>query len=160
MSYLIKLHCNFNEETFWVGTRNCQQRFFRKVMTICTQNVDQKMTLWWLWCDWEKLRLHFLFTDLSQHFRIYLVAFAHEFCIHGYGINLLKACCVHYFLSFFIFSPIDSPLKTVKNVLFHLKSSFRSPGIHIFVIFPLSTLSRFKKTSGSGVMYDVMNWLA
>ena len=43
--------------------------------------------------------------------------------------------------------------------LFHLKSSFRD--IHIFVFFPfLSTLSRFKRANGSGIIYDVMNWLA
>ena len=42
------------------------------------------------------------------------------------------------FYEFFIFLPSDSPSKTVKNVfLFHLKSSFRSRDIQIFVIFPL-----------------------
>ena len=37
-----------------------------------------------------KLRLHFYFTDLSQHVGIYLVTFEHKFFIHGHGINLLK----------------------------------------------------------------------
>ena len=32
-----------------------------------------------------KLRLDFLFTDLSQHFKIYLVAFALKFIIHEHG---------------------------------------------------------------------------
>ena len=42
------------------------------------------------------------------------------------------------FYEFFIFLPNDSPSKTVKNVfLFHLKSSFCSWDIQIFVIFPL-----------------------
>ena len=37
------------------------------------------------------------------------------------------------FYQIFIFSPNDSPSKTMKNVfLFHLKSSFRSRDIQIF----------------------------
>ena len=39
------------------------------------------------------------------------------------------------FYQIFIFSPNDSPLKTMKNVLFHLKSYVRSQDIQIFVIF-------------------------
>ena len=35
----------------------------------------------------------------------------------------------------FIFSPNDSPLKTEKCFLFHLKNSFCSQDIQIFVIF-------------------------
>ena len=66
---------------------------------------------------------------------------------------LLKAC-VHYFLSNFYFWPNDSPSKTMKNVfLFHLKSSFHSQDIQIFVysssppFFPVSHCFRgwFKK---------------
>ena len=41
------------------------------------------------------------------------------------------------FYQIFIFSPKDSPLKTMKNVLFHLKSSFHSGDIGFFVIFSL-----------------------
>ena len=42
--------------------------------------------------------------------------------------------CVRYFLSSFYFSLNDNPLKTIKNVfLFHLKSSFRSRDIQVFV---------------------------
>ena len=42
------------------------------------------------------------------------------------------------FYQIFILSPNNSPSKTVQNVfLFHLKSSFRSLDIQIFVIFPL-----------------------
>ena len=40
-------------------------------------------------------------------------------------IVIFKAC-VSYFLSNFYFSPNDNPSKAMKNVLFHLKSSFRS----------------------------------
>ena len=81
-----------------------------------------------------------------------------------------------FFLSdFFKFSKFDAilslcPLLFIKFLffyflsnfcfLFHLKSSFRFGDIQIFVIFSLSTFSRFKRTNGSGVIYDVMNWLA
>ena len=45
-----------------------------------------------------------------------------------------------------------------KCFLFNLKSSFRSQDIQIFVFFPfLSTLSRLKRTNGSGIIYDAMN---
>ena len=56
----------------------------------------------------------------------------------------------------------DRACKTMKNVfLFHLKSSFRSRDIQIFVIFSLlSTLSRFKRANGIGIIYDVINWFA
>ena len=48
----------------------------------------------------------------------------------------------------------------MKRVLFHLKNSFLSQNIQFFVFFPfLSTLSRYKRTDGSGIVYDVMNWL-
>ena len=50
--------------------------------------------------------------------------------------TVFKACA-RYVLSNFIFSPNDSPSKTMKNVLFHLKSSFRSQDIQFFVIFSL-----------------------
>ena len=41
------------------------------------------------------------------------------------------------FYQIFIFPPNDSCLKTMKNILFHLKSTFRSRDIQIFVIFCL-----------------------
>ena len=45
----------------------------------------------------------------------------------------IKACA-RYFSSNFYFSPNDSPSKTMKNIfLFHLKSSFHSRDIQIFV---------------------------
>ena len=60
----------------------------------------------------------------------------------------LKAC-VCYFLSNFYFSPNDNPSKAMKNVfLFHLKSSFRTWDIQIFVLlssplfYPVSHCSR------------------
>ena len=65
----------------------------------------------------------------------------------------LKECldkaCVHYFLSIFYFSSNNSLSKTMKNVfLFHLKSSFCSRDIPIFVFsssplfFPVSRCFR------------------
>ena len=50
--------------------------------------------------------------------------------------SVLKAC-VHYFLSFLFFPPNDTPSKTMKCFLFHLKRSFRSRDIQYFVIFSL-----------------------
>ena len=70
--------------------------------------------------------------------------------------GLLKA-----FYQIFIFHQMIAFQKLLKNVfLFNLKSSFRSQDIKIFVIFSfpfLSTLSRFKRTYESGIIYDVMN---
>ena len=36
-----------------------------------------------------KLRLHFLFIDLSQQFEIYLVAFVHDFLIYVMDMDLI-----------------------------------------------------------------------
>ena len=65
------------------------------------------------------------------------------------------------FYQFFIFSPNDIPSKTEKYFLFHIKSSFRSQDIQIFIIFFL-TFRTFptQRTNESGIIYDVMNWLA
>ena len=51
------------------------------------------------------------------------------------------------FYQTFIFSPNDSPSKTMKSVfLFHQKRSFRSPDIKIFVFFP--SFPQFSCTKG------------
>ena len=64
------------------------------------------------------------------------------------------------FYQIFVFSSNDRPSKTMKNVI-SSKSSFHSQDIQISVFFPfLSTLSRFKRANGSGIIYDVINWLA
>ena len=61
------------------------------------------------------------------------------------------------FYQIFIFSRNDNPSKTENCFLFHLKSSFLSRDIQIFVIFLfLSALSRHKRTNESGITYDVM----
>ena len=46
------------------------------------------------------------------------------------------------FYQIFVFSPNDNPLKTENCFLFHLKSSFRSPGIQIFVFSSSSLFSQ------------------
>ena len=50
----------------------------------------------------------------------------------------------------------------MKNVfLFHRKSSFHSRDIQIFVILSLPfQTSQIQKENGSGIIYEVMYWLA
>ena len=66
------------------------------------------------------------------------------------------------FYQVLIFSPNDIPLKTMKNVFHFIEKALFVLEIFKFLwFFPfLSTLSRFKTTNGSGINYDVMNWLA
>ena len=65
------------------------------------------------------------------------------------------------FCQMFIFSPNDRPLKTMKNVFFSSKKLFLSSRYsNLCIFFFLSTLPRFKRANGSGIIYDVINWLA
>ena len=70
------------------------------------------------------------------------------------------------FYRIFIFSSNDKPSKTMKNFLnesflFHLKSFFVIEIFTFLQFFPfLSTLSRFKRANRSGIIYDVIIWLA
>ena len=67
--------------------------------------------------------------------------------VFDHFVGLAFKACVRYFYQIFIFSPNDSPSKTMKNVfLFHRKRSFRSPGIKIFVFFP--SFPHFAGTKG------------
>ena len=72
--------------------------------------------------------------------------------------------CVRYFLPNFYFSPYDSPSKTEKCFLFHLKSSFCSRDIQIFVIpsspffLPISHCFRFWSKKNLKA-HDVINCL-
>ena len=97
-------------------------------------------------------------TFVALDTRGYKLLVLREICVRTK--RMIFKACVRYFLSIFHFSPNDRPSKTMKSVfLFHLKSSFRSKNIQIFVFFPiLSTLSRFKRKNGSGIIYDVINW--
>ena len=55
------------------------------------------------------------------------------------AIRKIFKACVRHFLTNFCFSPNDSPSKTMKDVLFHLKSCFCSWDIQ-FSVFPSSLL--------------------
>ena len=69
--------------------------------------------------------------------------------------------CPLFFIKFLFFHHMVPFKNYEKCFLFHLKMYFRSRDIQIFVIFSfLSTLSRFKRTNESGIIYNVMNWLA
>ena len=64
------------------------------------------------------------------------------------------------FYRIFIFSPNDSPSKT-EMFFISSKSSFCSGGIQSFVAFPLPFhLFQIQKDKGSGIINDVMHWLA
>ena len=78
------------------------------------------------------------------------------------GDSCIKACFC-YFLSIFCFSTKCQPFQNYeKCFLFQQKSSFRSGDIHTFVIFslPFQIFQIKKPTNGSGIICDVMNWLA
>ena len=55
------------------GAKNRQEMIFKKVWTRYEQNFDKFLM------TQKNLRLGFLFTDFSQHFGIYLLAFALKF---------------------------------------------------------------------------------
>ena len=60
------------------------------------------------------------------------------------------------FLSNFYFSPNDSPSKIIKMFFISSKKFF----VFLYFFPFLSAHSRFKRTNGSGIIYDAMNWLA
>ena len=66
------------------------------------------------------------------------------------------------FYQIFIFSPNDSPLKTIQNVFYSVEKACFVLEIFNFLWFLpfLSTLSRFEGANRNGIIYDVMNWLA
>ena len=67
---------------------------------------------------------------------VYFKQYTEWYVICKYAESSRVKACVRYFYQIFIFSPNGSPLKPIKNVfLFHLKSSFHSQNIQIFVIF-------------------------
>ena len=48
------------------GTRNRQQRIFRKVWTTFIQNVDQKINFWWLWWNLGKVSFLQIFLNIFK----------------------------------------------------------------------------------------------
>ena len=66
------------------------------------------------------------------------------------------------FYQMFIFSPNDRPSKTMINVFYFTQKVLFVLQIFKFLyFFPfLSTLSRFIRANGSGIINDVINWLA
>ena len=106
---------------------------------------------------WEKGKL--ILKDQGNLIIVIFLFFSFSFAgdIRQNTFSFLKLMSV-IFYQILIFSPNDSLSKTVKCFLFHLKSSFCSWDIKIFVFFPFfSTLSRFKRTNGSGIINDVMH---
>ena len=69
--------------SFERGTRNCHQTIFREVWSLYKENVAQKIFSFFL--TLMKLRLDFVFTDLSQHFEIDLVFFVLYFLFMDMG---------------------------------------------------------------------------
>ena len=66
------------------------------------------------------------------------------------------------FYQIFIFSSNDRPSKTMKNVLYFIEKAPFVPQIFKFIKFfsVFSTLPRFQRANGSGIIYDVINCLA
>ena len=90
-------------------------------------------------------------------FRKVYLKYTYFWCTVEVCFKLVSAISYH----FFNFSTNDSPLKTMKNIFYSSKKLFSFTKYSIFCIFSfLSTLHRFKRTNGSGIIYDAMNWLA
>ena len=66
------------------------------------------------------------------------------------------------FYQVFVFPPNNSPSKSMKSVFYFIKRAvFVLEIFKLLYFFPfLSLLSRYKRTNGSGINCDVMNWLA
>ena len=84
-----------------------------------------------------KLRLGFLFTDLSQQFRMYLMVFALKFFIHG---DVKSFICVVKLTSHTTATQIENQI-----------SKFREPQQRTFV-----TLSRFWLFKGLGAWVNLL----
>ena len=87
--------------------------------------------------------------------------FIYNKLLENTDLGLLKLVSI-IFYEIIIFSPNDSPSKTIKNVFYFIEKPLFVLEIFKFLkFFPfLSTVSRFKRTNGTGVIYDVMNWPA
>ena len=102
-------------------------------------------------------------SDLSDHWFSVITRFLYtkisKILYYRKSELLYIKACVRYFLSIYFFTKWEPSKNYDKCFLFHLKSFFRSGDIQIFVIFPLSTFSRYKRINKRGVIY-VMNWFA
>ena len=102
-------------------------------------------------------------SDLSDHWFSVITRFLYtkisKILYYRKSELLYIKACVRYFLSIYFFTKWEPSKNCDKCFLFHLKSFFRSRDIQIFVIFPLSTFSRYKRINKRGVIY-VMNWFA
>ena len=72
---MISIHCQ--RGVLSVEQEIVRKQFLEKVWIRYIQNVDQFLMIQ------KKLRLGFLFADLSQHIEIYLVAFALKLFVCG-----------------------------------------------------------------------------
>ena len=107
------------------------------------------------------LSTHFRSSCLQIFFRIGVLRNIAIFTRNQLCLQVNQSLCSLFFINFYFFTKWQPFKNYEKCFLFHLRSSFRSWDIQIFVIFFLpSTLSRLKRTNGSGIIYDVMNWLA
>ena len=95
-----------------------------------------------------------------KNFTMFKIAI-HQFFLLSKGgktTSLKLVSAIFYKMS--IFSRNDSPSKTVKNVFYFIEEALFVLEIFKFPTSFLSTVSRFKRTNGNRIIYDVMNWLA
>ena len=99
----------------------------------------------------------------SFFWKKWLFLFVYRLCLimlFSISKRLLKIVST-IFCQVLIFSPNDSPSKIIKTAFLIAKALFVLEILKFLWFFPfLSTLFRFKRTNGSGIIYDVMNWLA
>ena len=81
------------------------------------------------------LAIIFTIINFSMQWHLFALCKIKKACYKTFDMYLKLAFTIFY--QIFIFSPNDSPLKTMKCFLFYLKTSFHSWDIQIFVIFSL-----------------------
>ena len=102
------------------------------------------------------------FTHAQAHTRMHTHTRVRTHTIHTHTYTHTLKLVSAIFYQIYIFSANDSPSKTVKNVFYFIEKALFVLEIFKFLwFFPfLSTLSILKRTNESGIIYDVMNWLA
>ena len=119
-----------------------------------------------IWLEHRNIKLNMLYISFVFIFCfLYPLKTIGLFCFSTINsakcnFNFLKLVSA-IFYQIFIFFTKWQPLKNYeKCFLFHLKISFCSQDIKFFVIFSLPfCTSRYKRTNGCGIIYNVMNWL-